>query len=297
MTQLTEAQARNVGTVRVGQGPTKADHDYNDVFRRSSADVSRLLPMPLAEARVLVLGCGYTYPDVVLYSTVAKSVVGLDVLDLFYRDGLIRGIVDKIRKGKDPLRATWRTLKRRRGLSTYYARLAELSGRPVDHRSYKLLSYGGGRMPFPDGSFDLVMSNATLEHVHDLGTFFSECARVTSPGGIAYHAYHNYFSWSGGHISSFAERERAPWGHLRGLHHPEEGLLNKASKEKIAGEFDRHFTLQRVTGLDAWHRPANDPAFTPERADLLTPALRAELKDYSDEDLLTRAFLLVGTRA
>lgn len=297
MTQLTEARARSVGTIRVGHGPNKADHDYNDVFRRSCVDVVRLLPMPLAEARVLVVGCGYTYPDVVLYSTVARSVAGLDVLDTFYRDGLITGVLNKMRAGKDPLRAAWRTLRRRKGLATYYARLAELSGRPVDHRSYKLFSYDGRHMPFPDGSFDLVISNATLEHVHDLEQFFGECARVTSPGGVSYHAYHNYFSWSGGHISSFAERERAPWGHLRGLHQPAEGLLNRAPKERIAAELARHFTLERVTGLDAWHRPASDPSFTPERPDLLTPAVRAELTDYCDEDLLTRVYLVVGIKA
>jgi len=296
MARLTEATARSVGTTLVAHGANKADHDYNDVFRRSSADIASLLPVPLSEARVLAVGCGYTYPDVVLFSTIAKSVVGLDVADSFYRDGWMAYMRGRRQMGRNLLRSAWQTVKRRKDLPNYYARLGALSGRPVDHRSYKLLSYDGGRMPFADGSFDLVISNATLEHIHNFDLFFGECARVTSPGGVSYHSYHNYFSWSGGHISSFAERERAPWGHLRGIHQAREGLLNRLPKEAIVAEFERWFQVKRVVGLDAWHRPTTDPDFAPERPDLLTPAVRAELKDYSDEALLTRCYLLVGAK-
>jgi SAM-dependent methyltransferase len=297
MTQFAETKARSVGTTRVAHGPSKADHDYTDVFSRSRADIAALLPMPLSQARVLVTGCGYTYPDVVLYSNVAKSVTGLDVAGTFYRDGWAAFMQSKLREGKNLPKAIWLTLKRRKDLATYYARLASLSGRPVRHDAYELYTYDGEHMPFDDAAFDVVISNATLEHVHDLKSFFSECARVTAPGGVSYHAYHNYFSWSGGHISSFSERERAPWGHLRGLHHARAGLLNEAPKETIAQEFARAFQVQRVVGLDAWHRPSSDPKFSTERPDLLTPKLRAELSAYSDEALLTRNFLLVGRKA
>jgi ubiquinone/menaquinone biosynthesis C-methylase UbiE len=39
------------------------------------------------------------------------------------------------------------------------------------------------RLPFADGSFDLVVCTETLEHVHDLQRFLSEVRRVLSPGG------------------------------------------------------------------------------------------------------------------
>jgi ubiquinone/menaquinone biosynthesis C-methylase UbiE len=40
-----------------------------------------------------------------------------------------------------------------------------------------------GRLPFKDGSFDLVMGHAVLHHIPDLPRAFAEFARVLSPGG------------------------------------------------------------------------------------------------------------------
>lgn len=41
---------------------------------------------------------------------------------------------------------------------------------------------------WPDGEFDLVCSFDVAEHTHDLLGFFSQCIRVTKPGGVQYHA-------------------------------------------------------------------------------------------------------------
>ena len=38
-------------------------------------------------------------------------------------------------------------------------------------------------LPFPDGSFDLVVCTETLEHVRDVQLFLSEVRRVLEPGG------------------------------------------------------------------------------------------------------------------
>jgi SAM-dependent methyltransferase len=40
------------------------------------------------------------------------------------------------------------------------------------------------RLPFEDGSFDLVLGHAVLHHLPDLGQAFSEFRRVLSPGGL-----------------------------------------------------------------------------------------------------------------
>jgi SAM-dependent methyltransferase len=39
------------------------------------------------------------------------------------------------------------------------------------------------RLPFEDGSFDLVLGHAVLHHIPDLSTAFGELARVLAPGG------------------------------------------------------------------------------------------------------------------
>jgi ubiquinone/menaquinone biosynthesis C-methylase UbiE len=39
-------------------------------------------------------------------------------------------------------------------------------------------------LPFPDGSFDIVIANSVLEHVSDLERCLDEVARVLAPGGV-----------------------------------------------------------------------------------------------------------------
>jgi len=41
------------------------------------------------------------------------------------------------------------------------------------------------RLPFPDRSFDLIVSGLLLEHLRELGGFFGEARRVLRPGGRA----------------------------------------------------------------------------------------------------------------
>ena len=43
---------------------------------------------------------------------------------------------------------------------------------------------GAGRLPFTDGSFDLVTSNMVFEHLPDPGPVLAEIARVLRPGGV-----------------------------------------------------------------------------------------------------------------
>ena len=45
------------------------------------------------------------------------------------------------------------------------------------------MSADAERLPFEDGSFDLVLGHAVLHHIPDLPTAFGEFARVLAPGG------------------------------------------------------------------------------------------------------------------
>ena len=44
----------------------------------------------------------------------------------------------------------------------------------------------GGRLPVPDGTFDLLLLNHVYEHVADPRALFREMARILTPGGHAY---------------------------------------------------------------------------------------------------------------
>lgn len=46
-----------------------------------------------------------------------------------------------------------------------------------------------GRYPFPDQTFDVVLSDQVLEHVADLDTFFAEVARVSRVGAAGLHIF------------------------------------------------------------------------------------------------------------
>jgi SAM-dependent methyltransferase len=61
-------------------------------------------------------------------------------------------------------------------------------------RGLAFLSGDGFRMPFEDGSFDLVIATDVLEHVPNRNQMLSEMARVLRSGGLMYLAFPNLLS-------------------------------------------------------------------------------------------------------
>ena len=282
--------------------PKGAEHDFNNAFQKSRQDISELLGQRIDDARVMVLGCGYNYPDVALWSTVVDDVVGVDVRRVFWRNGL--GLLYKCLRhdGRGRIRSMGESIYKRRGYPAYCRRLRELSGTDLDFVHQDLISYDGKSLPFADGSFDVICSNAVLEHVSDLATLAREMRRVMKEGGVSYHLWHNYYSLSGGHVNDRLAFER-PWGHLLGdpnvaLHLGLSGTyLNKMLPSDIVKSLSNSFHSVSVLQVDKDHRKKGiDRAFSYEGESLLAPDLENRLSPIPREILLTRAYLLVGRR-
>jgi len=58
----------------------------------------------------------------------------------------------------------------------------------------------GQALPFPDASFDMVLSHAVIEHVADAALYLRELARVLKPGGTMYLSTAPYLSFAGAHL-------------------------------------------------------------------------------------------------
>lgn len=62
-----------------------------------------------------------------------------------------------------------------------------------------VIKMDGPLIPFPDASFDLVVTNTVLEHVDDLDVSVSEIARVLKPGAACLAIFPHFEVWREGH--------------------------------------------------------------------------------------------------
>ena len=275
-----------------------AVHDYFNVFSKNEADIKGLLSKDLKDASVLIVGCGYLYPDVLLFSNQVKEVIGIDVIDCFWRDGFLKLFISNLEKEgslKEKSKGIVKTLKNRLGIKrAYYSCLEKNAQRRLSHENVSLYSYDGLHIPFEDGRFDVVMSNAALEHIMKLDFVIKEMARVTSSRGINYHLYHNYYSFSGNH-QPYYMNNKYPWGHLRGLIKTNPTHLNRVKISELESYFQRYFSRVRYFCVSQDHSKLGvDDGFCWEEEELFENYRRVLEKQYSEELLLSRAFLIVG---
>ena len=225
-------------------------------------------------------------------------VVGLDVRSVYWRNALARLFRSK---GKG-LAGSLATAPMHKLYAGYYRRLRQLSSQNLDETCQDLVNYGGTRFPFADDSFDIVMSNAVLEHVADVKSVLEEAPRVTKPSGIGYHLWHNYLSLSGGHALE-SETISRPWGHL--LDNVEAKSvrpfiitsLNRLPPNEMLDLLSSVYEHIGSYGVDKHHNKRGiDSQFQYEGEGLLTAQLDQKLSKYSREQLLTRAFLFIGKK-
>ncbi len=141
------------------------------------------------------------------------------------------------------------------------------------------------RLPPEAAAFEVAMSWSVFEHLPDPTSALRNVIAALRPGGIFYISLHLFTSQNGHHdIRAFTGREiELPlWGHLRAstshLLRPS-AYLNEWRlarwRELFAAEAPGAHEF-----LEAWDAPA-------KFGGALQGALREELRDYSDEELLT----------
>lgn len=147
-------------------------------------------------------------------------------------------------------------------------------------------------LPFADGSFDLATSNAAFEHFLDVPAVLADLHRVLRPGGLIWAGIHLFTSPSGGHNVSFTQYPlrslppgAEPWDHLRRRRLPSAGVpLNRWRKHQYLAAFAERFELlQSYCG-------------TREGEPWLTPAVVAELGDYTRDELTCAQLVIVARR-
>ncbi len=171
---------------------------------------------------------------------------------------------------------------------------------------------GAAALDFPDGSFDVCFSIATLEHVADPGRALREMKRVTCSGGYIYvQAGPLYFSPFGHHM--FGYFDDFPWIHLRLT---QEAILAHCKKRGLDAALRRKMGREPKEYLESMLNPAHvnqkrfeeygirefmeapdievlDFVRSYEGKDLLTEDIRKELSSISPDDLVAHGFELV----
>lgn len=231
------------------------------------------------DRRVLVVGPGQLLREA-RYFAVRNRVTCLDL--------------DVIPNGIDPL--AYAQMMRRNGVGRVLKTIGrKLIGNDRLELQRWRAELGVAKLPEPEclvgdicdgapepGSWDVLGSWSTFQHIADVRLALARCVEALRPGGALYIGIHLWTSNTGHHdIRAFSGQEDAlpPWAHLR----PRDAHLVEPSAY-----------LNRLR-LGDWRTIFADvcPGFSEyqERYDeagaraKLTPALREELADYADEEL------------
>jgi SAM-dependent methyltransferase len=266
-----------------------AAHDV-EVFNAFISSVKQLSDKPLSELRFLDLGCGANAPVTLLLHASGCRVVGADT-HLGFRWGL----------GFKPARyaaylgeAGWlKTLRKVAGEvvfdRVYFHHLSQISGLKLTENDLDLRTIDVQRPSLPANAFDVVHSNATWEHIADVGAAYRTVAQSLAPGGLAYIEIHLFPSLSGGHDLPWIVPGKTilgdvePWQHLRNPNWQAPVFLNRFREQDYRRFLDE---VDELEVLD-WR-----VEFT-EGQDLVTPRILAELPDYSVDELTKRSIVIV----
>lgn len=232
---------------------------------RRSEDISPYID-ETEKLRILDVGSGALRPQYAILQSQGHRVIGVDLVN-------------------DPstgLRSLLYVLAR-----YLFRRPLKKSAQPISDDS--LVCANVNSLPFAKSAFDLVSSVAAFEHFLDVPTVVSELKRCLRPNGVAWIMIHLFTSPSGGHnvsrdlnaIESLPHGVE-PWDHLRKRKLPFHVPLNEYRIRDYLSVFEKEFEILKhyCAGKEGEH--------------LLTPELREELQEYSEEELTCGCYVIVA---
>jgi SAM-dependent methyltransferase len=241
----------------------------------------------VSQSRILDVGCGKSFWLSLLLASHGANITGIDTevvkpgfskkkyIDMMNNNGFERALRTFI----------WEQVFAK----PYFKELANLNGAALDFSAVDLKAMSGSEIAFPDDTFDLVVSHEVFEHISDISSTLKGLQRVIKSDGKTYIYIHNFTSLSGGHHIAWKHPDTKPsrkvpaWDHLREKRYPEiPSWLNGLREYDYRTEFEKYFEIIE------WMPMAT------EGESLLTDEIRRELSDYSEQELLTKGFVVVA---
>ncbi len=269
-----------------------AQHDFTNVYLATRKRIEAVRGRPTQGVRILDVGCGQRVPATLLFARAGNMVTGIDTELLI--DGLGLGSFLRVWRSDGFERAAKTTFRQLVFDPAYYKQLAKLFGRPLSTRGLDIRQLSITKaLPFADGTFEVVISNAVFEHVAEVPAAVQEVTRLLKPGGVCHIAIHLFPSLSGGHHMRWAFPDTnppddvPPWDHLRTNSSPAHVYLNRLTEK----EYRRAFEAEPGLEIVDWVLTCT------EGEQLLTPEIETELADrYTRDDLLTREVIAICRR-
>ena len=239
---------------------------------------------------VLDIGCGIRAPTSILFNSLGAKVVGIDV------EVLTRG-VNSAKYQRVLKTQGFKRLLLRLSADLYYDRIyyRELQKRadfPLDFRNVEFVEIDASQAAFKE-AFDLIVSNAAFEHMKNLDATLEKMKAAMKQNALAHIEIHLFPSLTGGHNVLWSNPDTQevvlgrvpPWDHIREQRFPIDFSLNKLRESDYYKLFSKHFEIL------SWITEYTEPEH------YLTPEIKSELSEYSQEELLKRAIVVIARKA